>query len=72
MIFPRLRSIANTARKRGWNVVEFLGGSPERFVEALDYPAEVLEAFETYLKGDGVDVEELDFVDKKDKAARQS
>ena len=41
-------------------------------VEALDYPAEVLEGFVTYLKGDGVDVEDLDFVDKKDKAAKQS
>ena len=71
MIFLRLRSIVNTARKRGWNVIGILGGSPERF-KALDYPAEVLEAFETYLKGDGVDVEELDFVDKKDKAAKQS
>ena len=27
---------------------------------------------ETYLKGEGVDVEELDIADKKDKAARQS
>ena len=72
MIFLRLRSIVNTARKRGWNVIEILGGSPERFIEALDYPAEVLEAFETYLKGDGVDVEVLDFVDKKDKAVKQS
>ena len=72
MIFPRLRSIVNTARKRGWDVIEILGGSPERFIEALDYPAEVLDAFEMYLKGEGVDVEELDNVDEKDKAARQS
>ena len=72
MIFLRLRSIVNTARKRGWNVIEILGDSPERFIEALDYPAGALEAFETYLKGDGVDVELLDFVDKKDKAAKQS
>ena len=71
-IFLRLRSIANTGRKRGWDVIEILGGSPEKFIEALDYPAEVLDAFETYLKGEGVDVEELDIVDKKDKAARQS
>ena len=71
-IFLRLRSIVNTGRKRGWNVIEILGGSPEKFVEALDYPEEVLDAFETYLKGEGVDVEELDFLDKKDKAAKQS
>ena len=71
-IFVRLRSIANTGRKRGWDVIEILGGSPEKFIEALDYPAEVLDAFETYLKGEGVDVEELDIFDKIDKAARQS
>ena len=62
----------DAARKRGWNVIDILGGSPERFIEALDYPAEVLDAFENCLKGEGVDVEELDFVDKKDKASRQS
>ena len=56
----------------GWNVIGILGGSPETFIVALDYPAEVLGAFETHLKGEGVDVEELDFVDKKDKAAKQS
>ena len=72
IIFPRLRSIVNTARKREWNVIDILGGSPERVVEALDCPAEVLDAFENCLKGEGVDVEELAFVDKKDKAARQS
>ena len=72
MIFLRLRSIVNTGRKRGWDVIEILGGSPENFVEALDYPKEVLDAFETHLKGEGVDVEELDFVDKKDKVARRS
>ena len=72
MIFLRLRSIVNTARKRKWNVIDILGGSPEKFIEALDYPAEVLDAFETHLKGEGVDVEELDFFDKKDKVARQS
>ena len=72
MIFPRLRSIVNTARKREWNVIDILGGSPERFIEALDYPAEVLDAFENCLKGEGVDVEELDFVDEKDKAAKRS
>ena len=66
-------SIVNTARKRGWNVIDILGGSPKRFIEALDYyPEEVLAAFENYLKGECVDVEELDFIDKKDKAARQS
>ena len=72
IIFPRPRSIANAARKRGWNVIDILGGSPERFIEAPDYPEEVLDAFENFLKREGVDVEELDFVDKKDKAARQS
>ena len=72
MIFLRLRSIVNTGRKRGWDVIEILGGSPQRFIEALGYPDEVLDAFEMYLKGEGVDVEELDIVDKKDKAARQS
>ena len=72
MIFLRLRSIVNTARKRGWNVIEILGGSPERFIEALGYPDEVLDTFEKYLKGQGMEVEELDFVHKKDKAARQS
>ena len=72
MIFPRLRSIANTARKRKWNVIDILGGSPEKFIEALDYPAEAHDAFENCLKCEGVDVEELDFVDKKGKAVRQS
>ena len=72
MIFPRLRSIANTARKRGWNVIDILGGSTERFIEALDYPDEVLDTFENCLKGEGVDVDESNFGDKKDKAARQS
>jgi len=67
----RLRSIVNTARKRRWNVIDILGGSPERVVEALDYPAEILDAFENCLKGEGVDVEELDIVDKKDKADKQ-
>ena len=62
----------NTARKREWNVIDILGGSPERFIEALDYPKEVLDALENCLKGEGVDVEELDFVDEKDKAAWQS
>ena len=62
----------DAARKRGWNVIDILGGSPERVVEALDCPAEALDAFENCLNGEGVDVEELDFVDKKDKAARQS
>ena len=71
-VFPRLRSIINTARKGGWNVIEILTGSPERVAEALGYPAEVLDAFENCLKGGGVDVEELDIVDKKDKAAKQS
>ena len=72
MIFLRLRPVVNTARKRGWNVIDILGGSPEKLIEALDYQAETLDAFETYLKGESVDVEELDFVDKKDKLARQS
>ena len=58
MIFPRLRSAVNAARKRGWNVVDILGGSAERFIEALGYPEEALDAFETYLKGEGVDVGE--------------
>ena len=40
-------------------------------MEALGYPDEVLDAFENCLKDEGVDVEEFDFVDKKDKAARQ-
>ena len=48
------------------------GRFARKVVEALDYPAEALDAFETRLKGEGVDVEELDFVDEKDKAARQS
>ena len=72
MIFLRLRSIVNTARKRGWNVIEIPGVSPASFIEALDYPEEVLDAFENCLKGEGVDVEELAFGDMKDKAARQS
>ena len=33
---------------------------------------EVLDAFENCLKGEGVDVEELDLVDEKDKVARRS
>ena len=72
MIFLRLRSIVNTARKRRWSVIDILGGSPDRFIEALDFPAEVLDAFENCLKDEGVDVEELDIADKKDKAARRS
>ena len=52
MIFPRLLWIVNTARKRGWNVIEILGGSPERFIGALGNPAEVLDAFENCLKGE--------------------
>ena len=72
MIFPRLRSIVNTARKRGWNVIEIPGGSPERVVEALGYSEEVLDAFEEYLKVEGVDVEELNIVDRKDKVAKRS
>ena len=64
MIFPRLRSIVHPARKRGWNVIEILGSSPERFIEALGYPDEDLDAFENCLKGEDMDVEELDFVDK--------
>ena len=39
---------------------------------ALGYPDEVFDAFELDLKGEGVDVEELDLVDEKDKAARRS
>ena len=62
----------DAARKRELNVNDILGGSPEKVVEALDYPKEVFDAFETYLKGEGVDVEELDLVDEKDKAARRS
>ena len=50
MIFPRLRSVANAARKRGWKVIDILGGSPEKFFEALGYPEEVHDAFETFLK----------------------
>ena len=69
--FPEAALDRDAARKRGWNVIEIPGGSPERFIEALGYPDEVLDAFENFLKGDGVDVEELDIVDKKDKAARQ-
>ena len=38
----------------------------------LDYPEEVFDAFETCLRGEGVDVEELDIVDKKEKAARRA
>ena len=48
------------------------GRFARKVVEALEYPAEVLDAFENCLKGEGVDVEELDIADKKDKAARQS
>ena len=69
---PEVALDRDTGRKRGWDVIEILGGSPEKFIEALDYPEEVLEAFEAYLKVEGVDVEELDIVDWKDKAARLS
>ena len=62
----------NAARKREWNVIDILDGSAERFIEALGHPEEALDAFENCLKGEGVDVEELDIVDKKDKAARRS
>ena len=72
MIFLRLRTIVNTARKRGWNVIDILGGSPVKFIEALDYPKEVIDAFENCLKGESMDIEALDFVDKKDKVAWQS
>ena len=70
--FPEAAVDRDAARKRGLNVIDIPGGSSERFIEALDYPAEVLDAFENCLKGEGVDVGELDFVDKKDKASRQS
>lgn len=30
-IFLRLRSIVNAVRKRGWEVIAILGGSPESF-----------------------------------------
>ena len=30
MIFLRLRLIMNTARKREWNVIDILGGPPEK------------------------------------------
>ena len=71
-VFPRLRSIINTARKRGWNVIEIPGGSPERVVEALGYREEILGAFVAHLKVEGVDVEGSDFFDKKCKVAGQS
>ena len=61
----------NTARKREWNVIDILGGSLEKFIGALDYPEEVLDALENCMKGEGVDVDELDFVEKKNKAGRQ-
>ena len=48
------------------------GRLARKVVEALDYPAEVLDAFENCLKGDGVDVEELDIVDKKEGQSRQA
>ena len=48
------------------------GRFARKVVEALECPAEVLDAFENCLKGEGVDVEELDLVDEKDKAARRS
>lgn len=62
----------NALRKRGWNVVDILGDSAERFIKALGYPEEAFGAFENCLKGEGVDVEELGLVDKKDKVARRS
>ena len=34
-VFPRLPSIMNAARKREWNVIDILGVSAERFIEAL-------------------------------------
>ena len=70
--FPEVALDRDAARKRGWDVIEIPGGSPEKFIEALDYPKEVLAAFETHLKDEGVDVEGSDFVDMKDKAAKQS
>ena len=71
-VFPRLRLIVIAVRKRGWNVVDILGGSASIFIEALGHPVEAFGAFENCPKGEGVDVEELDLVDKKDKVARRS
>ena len=36
MFFLWLRSFLNTARKHGWNIIDILGGSAERFMDALD------------------------------------
>ena len=67
MIFLRLRLIVNTTRKRDWNVIDILGSLTERFIDTLGYPEEVRDVFDEYQKFEGVDVEELDFIGKKDK-----
>ena len=70
--FPEAAFNRNTARKRGWNVIDILGGSPEKFMGTLGYPGEALDAYEAYLKVEWVDVEELDLVEKRDKASKRS
>ena len=72
IIFPMPRTIANAARKRGWYVIDNLGRSAGRFIYELGYPEELFDAFENCRKGEGADVEELDIVDKKDKASGRS
>ena len=71
-VFPRPRTIAKAARRRGWNVIDILGRSAGRFIEDLGYPEVVFGAFENSRKGEGADVEEQDIVDKKDKASGRS
>ena len=41
-------------------------------MDAFGYPDDALAAFENCLKGEGVDVEDLDVVGKEDKAVGRS
>ena len=45
----RARSRMPPASVDGTSSTSFLGSSPERFVEALDYPEEVFDEFENFL-----------------------
>lgn len=59
------------SNRQGWNAIDILSGSSERFLDAFGYSEGTLDAFKNCLNGEGVDVEELDIIDKKDKAARR-
>ena len=52
--FRRLRLVANTARDRGWNVIEIAASSTESFIVVRGYPAEEFDAFEKDIVRDDI------------------